>query len=131
MEGKESITIRRAVINKAISYIFNHLDEDITVGDVADYCAYSKYHLTRIFKEDTEKRSISLSKECVWNGVRGVSRWKKKKVLQKLAENMGILRQILLRHLRSTLIFLLQIIARAVNTWWRRVLFLMGLHSMN
>lgn len=55
MEGKESITIRRAVINKAISYIFDHLDEDITVDDVADYCAYSKYHLTRIFKEDTEE----------------------------------------------------------------------------
>lgn len=55
MEGKESITIRRAVINKAINYIFDHLDEDITVDDVADYCAYSKYHLNRIFKEDTEE----------------------------------------------------------------------------
>lgn len=55
MEGKESITIHRAVINKAISYIFDHLDEDITVDDVADHCAYSKYHLNRIFKEDTEE----------------------------------------------------------------------------
>lgn len=55
MEGKESITIQRAVINKAISYIFDHLDEDITVDDVADHCAYSKYHLNRIFKEDTEE----------------------------------------------------------------------------
>lgn len=55
MEGKESITIQRAVINKAINYIFDHLDEDITVDDVADHCAYSKYHLTRIFKEETEE----------------------------------------------------------------------------
>lgn len=55
MEGKESITIQRAVINRAISYIFDHLDEDITVDDVADHCAYSKYHLNRIFKEDTEE----------------------------------------------------------------------------
>ena len=46
-------TIRSAVINQAISYIFGHMDEDITVEDVAHHCAYSKYHLTRMFKEDT------------------------------------------------------------------------------
>lgn len=46
-------TIRSAVINQAISYIFEHMDEDITVEDVAHHCAYSKYHLTRMFKEDT------------------------------------------------------------------------------
>lgn len=34
-EDKESTTIRREVINKAISYIFEHMDEDITVDDVA------------------------------------------------------------------------------------------------
>ena len=45
-------TIRSAVINRAISYIFDHLDEDITVEDVARHCAYSRYHLTRMFKED-------------------------------------------------------------------------------
>lgn len=54
-EDKESTTIRREVINKAISYIFEHMDEDITVDDVAKHCAYSKYHLTRMFKEDTEE----------------------------------------------------------------------------
>lgn len=43
------------VINKAISYIFDHLDEDITVDDVARHCSYSKYHLTRLFKEDTDE----------------------------------------------------------------------------
>ena len=43
------------VINKAISYIFDHLDEDITVDDVARHCSYSKYHLTRMFKEDTDE----------------------------------------------------------------------------
>ena len=43
------------VINEAISYIFDHLDEDITVDDVARHCSYSKYHLTRMFKEDTDE----------------------------------------------------------------------------
>lgn len=55
MQDKESITIRKAVINQAINYIFEHIDEDITVEDVAKYCSYSKYHLTRMFKEDTEE----------------------------------------------------------------------------
>lgn len=55
MEDRESTTIRSAVINKAINYIFNHIEEDITVDDVARHCAYSKYHLTRMFKEDTDE----------------------------------------------------------------------------
>lgn len=55
MEEKESTPIRRAVINKAINYIFDHIEEDITVEEVARHCAYSKYHLTRMFKEDTDE----------------------------------------------------------------------------
>lgn len=55
MENRESTTIRSAVINRAISYIFDYIEEDITVDDVARHCAYSKYHLTRMFKEDTDE----------------------------------------------------------------------------
>lgn len=47
--------IRSTVINKAITYIFDHLDEDITVEDVARHCCYSKYHLMRMFKENTDE----------------------------------------------------------------------------
>ena len=55
MEEKDSTTIRSAVINKAISYIFENIDEEITVDDVARHCSYSKYHLMRMFKEDTDE----------------------------------------------------------------------------
>ena len=55
MENKDSATIRCAVINKAINYIFDNLEEEITVEDVARHCGYSKYHLTRMFKEDTDE----------------------------------------------------------------------------
>ena len=55
MEEKDNDVIRSAVINKAISYIFDHIEEDITVDDVANHCCYSKYHLMRMFKEDTEE----------------------------------------------------------------------------
>lgn len=55
MEERESTTIRSAVINQAISYIFEHIDEEISVEDVANHCSYSKYHLMRLFKEDTDE----------------------------------------------------------------------------
>lgn len=55
MQDKDSTTIRNATINKAINYIFDNIDEDITVDDVARHCAYSKYHLMRMFKEDTDE----------------------------------------------------------------------------
>ena len=55
MEEKDNDVIRSAVINKAISYIFDHIEEDITVDDVANHCCYSKYHLMRMFKEHTDE----------------------------------------------------------------------------
>ena len=42
MKDKESATIQNAVINKAINYIFGHMEEDITVDDVARQCSYSR-----------------------------------------------------------------------------------------
>ncbi|MGN0268182.1 MAG: GyrI-like domain-containing protein [Lachnospiraceae bacterium] len=55
MEEKDSTTIRSAMINQAISYIFAHIDEDISVDDVANHCGYSKYHLMRLFREDMDE----------------------------------------------------------------------------
>ena len=55
MQDRDSTTIRNATISKAINYIFDNIDEDITVDDVARHCAYSKYHLMRMFKEDTDE----------------------------------------------------------------------------
>lgn len=34
MKDKGSTTIRKAVINQAINYIFEHIDEDITVDEI-------------------------------------------------------------------------------------------------
>ena len=71
MEEKDSTTIRNAAINKAINYIFEHIDEEITVDDVARHCSYSKYHLMRMFKEDTEEALYQFIKRirlerCAW-----------------------------------------------------------------
>ena len=43
MKEKNDTTIHSAVINRAISYIFDHVDEDISVDDVAEVCGFSKH----------------------------------------------------------------------------------------
>ncbi|MDD5973133.1 MAG: AraC family transcriptional regulator [Spirochaetales bacterium] len=52
---EENKNIDSNIINQAIEYIFEHIDEDICVDDVASHCAYSKYHLMRLFKEHTDE----------------------------------------------------------------------------
>lgn len=52
---KNQAVICAAVINQAMNFIFEHLDEEITVDDVARHCCYSRYHLMRMFKEHTDE----------------------------------------------------------------------------
>lgn len=41
------------IINESIDYIIKHLDENISVKDVAGYFHFSKYYFSRVFKEIT------------------------------------------------------------------------------
>ena len=50
---KEENLIEKAIIDKAITFILSHLEEDIGVEDVSSFCNVSKFHLTRLFKEET------------------------------------------------------------------------------
>lgn len=52
---KDTAVVHNAVVDRAIDFIFAHLDEEITVDDVARHCCYSKYHLMRMFKEDIDE----------------------------------------------------------------------------
>ena len=59
------------IINKAISYIFDNLDEKLTVDDVADYYGYSSSNFATAFKnhldyspEDFRKHSQRLVHEA-------------------------------------------------------------------
>lgn len=45
--------INKSLINKSIEYILQHIDEDISIEDVANHCNFSKYHFSRMFKEAT------------------------------------------------------------------------------
>ncbi|MHC1683015.1 MAG: GyrI-like domain-containing protein [Clostridiaceae bacterium] len=54
--------IKKSMINKSIEYILQHIDEDISIEDVANHCNFSKYHFSRLFKEETGVSIYSLIK---------------------------------------------------------------------
>ncbi len=45
--------IHNEYINRAIDYILNHIDEDLSVDDIAAYCGFSRFHFSRLFKKET------------------------------------------------------------------------------
>lgn len=45
--------ITSQAVNEAIDYILYHIDEDISLEKVANYCHFSKYYFCRLFKEQT------------------------------------------------------------------------------
>lgn len=45
--------ISNELVIKSIDYIMQHLDEEISIDDVANYCHLSKYHFSRVFKAET------------------------------------------------------------------------------
>lgn len=40
-------------VNHAIDYILQHINEEVSVDDVAAHCHFSKYYFSRMFKEET------------------------------------------------------------------------------
>lgn len=45
--------ITNKLVNQSIDYIMRHLDEEISIEDVAAYCHFSKYYFSRVFKAET------------------------------------------------------------------------------
>lgn len=43
------------LVKKSIDYIMQHIDESISIEEVADYFHFSKYHFSRVFKAEIQK----------------------------------------------------------------------------
>lgn len=54
--------ITNELVNKSIDYIIEHLDEEITIEDVANHCHFSKYYFSRMFKAATGESVYSFIK---------------------------------------------------------------------
>lgn len=54
--------IGKEVVNHGIDYILRHLDEEISIEDVAAHCHFSKYYFSRLFKAETGESVYSFIK---------------------------------------------------------------------
>ena len=53
---------KKALLNKSIDYILAHLEEPISIEDVANQLSFSKYYFCRMFKEETGEGVYSFIK---------------------------------------------------------------------
>ncbi len=55
---------RKELVNQSIDYMMQHLDEELSLDFVAAQVFLSKYHFSRIFKEETGESVYSFLKRC-------------------------------------------------------------------
>lgn len=55
---------RSELVNQSIDYIMQHLDENLSLDTVAAHFFISKYHFSRIFREETGESLYSFIKRC-------------------------------------------------------------------
>ena len=55
---------RKKLVYQIIDYIMQHLDEDLSLDTVSAHFFISKYHFSRIFKEETGESIYSFIKRC-------------------------------------------------------------------
>lgn len=54
--------VENRLINEAMEYIFAHIDKKLTVDEVAQHCHMSKYHFSRLFKQEVGESLYSFIK---------------------------------------------------------------------
>lgn len=55
---------RKILVDQSIDYIMQHLSDDLSLDIVADQFYMSKYHFSRIFKEETGESVYAFIKRC-------------------------------------------------------------------
>ncbi|MBS6952985.1 MAG: AraC family transcriptional regulator [Enterocloster asparagiformis] len=55
---------RKELVNQCIDYIMQHLDEDLSLDTVAAHFFISKYHFSRIFREENGETVYAFIKRC-------------------------------------------------------------------
>lgn len=53
---------KNQIINSCIDYILANLEKELTVYEIANYCGFSKFYLSRLFKEETGESIYSFIK---------------------------------------------------------------------
>ena len=53
--------IENQIINKAINFIFSHIDEELSVERIADFCGYSDTDFSTMFRGYFEKSPAGMN----------------------------------------------------------------------
>lgn len=88
MENRNAV-LCSAAVNRAISFILEHLNEEITVDDVAQHCGYSRYHLTRLFREETGEAVYQFMKRLRLERSAWQLKVEKRKSITEIGVNCG------------------------------------------
>ncbi|NLG04459.1 MAG: AraC family transcriptional regulator [Clostridia bacterium] len=59
--------ITNEIINRAIEYILLHIEEEISIDAVAEYCHFSKFYFSRVFKAETGESIYAFIKRVKMN----------------------------------------------------------------
>lgn len=55
---------RKKLVDQSIDYIMRHLDEDLSLDSISAHFYVSKYHFSRMFKEETGESIYAFIKRC-------------------------------------------------------------------
>lgn len=81
--------IENEIVNKAIGYIYSHINETITLDDVCQYCHISKYHFSRLFKKETGESLYSFIKRLKLEQSAFRMKIEKERSITDIAEEYG------------------------------------------
>lgn len=81
--------ITSEVVQKSIDYIIGHLDDAITIEDVARHCHFSKFHLCRLFKNETGESLYAFIKRLKLEQSAIKLKLEKNKNITEIGEDFG------------------------------------------
>lgn len=76
-------------INQAINYIYNNLDKNLTVEEIAEHCCFSKYYFNRIFKTIVGESMYSFIKRMRMEKAAFMLKTESKRTITDIAADVG------------------------------------------
>ncbi len=76
-------------INQALNYIYQNLDKNLTVDEIAGHCCFSKYYFNRVFKSVTNDSIYSFIKRMKLENAAFKLRTNRRKSITEIALEIG------------------------------------------
>ena len=77
------------IINQAINYMHNNIEQNLTVEDIADHCCFSKYYFNRVFRSIIKESVYSFAKRMKLENAAFKLRTNRGKAITEIALEAG------------------------------------------